>query len=75
MPEKGWPHPTAERLAAVADLALALGNGCTKLCEALSLVYGERDERRVRADGIDRQLQPLTTQLGDDSQQLRVKPV
>jgi hypothetical protein len=55
--------PSPEEIGGIAELARALGAGSTKLCEALLLVYGERDARRLRADEIDQQLQPLVADL------------
>jgi len=62
VPNGGY-RPSSAELAGIAELAGALGAGSTKLCEALLLVYGERDARRLRAGEIDLQLQPLVTDL------------
>ncbi len=55
--------PSPEELDGIAELAQALGAGSSKLCEALLLVYGKQDARRLRADEIDQQLQPLMADL------------
>jgi hypothetical protein len=52
-----------EQLAAIAELAEALGDGSTKLCEALGLIFGEHDIRFVNATRMDRILQPLVIAL------------
>jgi hypothetical protein len=69
----GWPQPSAEHLAGIAALSQALGAGSTKLCEALVLVFGAADERCSRADRVDRQLQPLVTDLSADAGNLQAK--
>ena len=61
--QNGSPQPDAEQLAAIAELAQALGAGSTKLCEALELVFGEHDTRFVSANRIDRELQSLVISL------------
>jgi hypothetical protein len=66
MPESRWLKPTDEHLAGVANLARALGRGSTKLCEALSLLYGSRRYGlQGRAEKIDEQIQPLVSELVD----------
>jgi hypothetical protein len=69
----GWPLASAEHLAGIAALSQALGAGSTKLCEALELVFGASDERCSRADQVDRQLQPLVTDLSADAANLQVR--
>jgi hypothetical protein len=59
----GGNETSAENAAGIAELAQALGAGSTKLCEALSLVYGEHDARRLLAREIDGRLQPLVADL------------
>jgi hypothetical protein len=59
----GSSEPDAAHLAVISELARALGAGSTKLCEALRLVFGEQDERRLRAETVDRQLQLLVLDL------------
>ena len=61
--QNGAPQPSLEQLAAIADLAQALGDGSTKLCEALGLLFGEHDTRFVDATRVDRALQPLVISL------------
>jgi hypothetical protein len=61
--QNGSPQPSPDQLAAIAELAQALGAGSTKLCEALGLVFGEHDIRFLSASRVDRILQPLVTSL------------
>jgi hypothetical protein len=63
----GHPFPSAEELAAITVLALAMGRGSVKLCDALSSAYGADNQRSVRAEQIDQQLQPLVADLEQDS--------
>ena len=62
----GLPEPSAEQLTGIATLAQALGTGSAKLCEVLLLVFGSRDGRQIRANQIDRQLQPLVAELAQE---------
>ena len=48
---------------AISELAQALGQGSTKLNEALVLTLGKEDSRSVRANLLDQQLQPLVADL------------
>ena len=61
--QNGAPQPSLEQLAAIAELAEALGDGSTKFCEALGLIFGEHDIRFVNATRMDRILQPLVIAL------------
>jgi hypothetical protein len=62
-PPNATPEPSAEQLLVITVLAQALGRGSTKLCEALSLTYGELSLKHERARHIDRQLQPFAKEL------------
>ena len=71
MSEASAPHghstPDAEQLAAITVLSLALSRGSGKLCDALSVAYGAGNQRCLRAQQIDLQLQPLAVDLEQDS--------
>ena len=67
----GGREPSAENVAGIAELAAALGAGSAKLCEALLLVYGEHDARRLRAHEIDGRLQPLVADLNTSAHPTR----
>jgi hypothetical protein len=59
----GRSEPTAEEIAAIGELARSLSQGFNRLREVLLSILGAQNATHLRADAMNREVQPFLAEL------------